>query len=99
MKSSAYLINCSRGGIVDEKALYKALEKGKIAGAALDVYENEPPKQSPLLKLENAVFTPHIGAATTEGQIRAGVICAEQILKVLDGDEPDFWVNKNMMKS
>ena len=95
MKPSAYLINCARGGTVDEKALYEALVQGKIAGAALDVYENEPPGKIPLVSLENVVCTPHLGASTKEGQIRAGTICAEQILKVLDGEEPDFWVNKN----
>jgi len=99
MKPTAYLINVARGGVVDEEALYKVLKERKIAGAALDVYEKEPPEKSPLFELENVVFTPHIGAATKEGQIRAGVICAEQILKVLDGKEPDYWVNKDKMKS
>ncbi len=99
MKPTAYLINCARGGIVDEEALYEALKEKKIAGAALDVYEKEPPEKSPLFELENVVFTPHLGASTVEGQIRAGVICAEQILKVLDGEEPDYWVNRKAMKS
>lgn len=94
MKTSAYIINCARGGVVDEKALYNALKENKIAGAALDVYEEEPAKDNPLFELDNAVFTPHIGASTKEGQIRAGTICAEQILKVLEGKEPDFWVNR-----
>lgn len=94
MKTSAYIINCARGGVVDEKALYNALKENKIAGAALDVYEEEPAKNNPLFELDNAVFTPHIGASTKEGQIRAGTICAEQILKVLEGKEPDFWVNR-----
>ncbi|MEM1513972.1 MAG: hydroxyacid dehydrogenase [Candidatus Thermoplasmatota archaeon] len=98
MKKSAYLINCSRGGIVDENALYKMLKEKRIAGAAIDVYEKEPPDASPLFELENAIFTPHIGASTEEGQVRAGIICAEQILKVLDGEEPDYWVNKNLIK-
>ncbi|HEC88408.1 MAG TPA: hydroxyacid dehydrogenase, partial [Thermoplasmata archaeon] len=98
MKKNAYIINCARGGIIDENALYDALKNGKIAGAALDVYENEP-YEGKLTELENIVFTPHLGASTKEGQIRAGTICAEQILKVLDGKEPDFWVNRNLMKS
>ncbi len=93
MKPSAYLINCARGGIVDENALYDSLKQGKIAGAALDVYENEPPGKIPLLCLENVVCTPHLGASTKEGQIRAGTICAEQIIKVIEGKKPDFWVN------
>jgi len=97
MKSTAYIINCARGGTVDEKALYDALKNGKIAGAGLDVFEQEPPQDSPLLQLDNVMLTPHIGANTKEGQIRAGTVCAEQILKVLDGKEADFWVNKKFM--
>jgi D-3-phosphoglycerate dehydrogenase len=95
MKPSAYLINCARGGVVDEKALYNALKNGKIAGAAMDVFEQEPPsKDNPLLTLDNVVVSPHIGANTKEGQLRAGVITAEQMTKVLNGKEPDHWVNK-----
>jgi D-3-phosphoglycerate dehydrogenase len=95
MKPSAYLINCARGGVVDEKALYNALKDGKIAGAAMDVFEQEPPsKDNPLFSLDNVVVSPHIGASTKEGQLRAGVITAEQMTKVLDGKEPDYWVNK-----
>jgi D-3-phosphoglycerate dehydrogenase len=97
MKPTAYIINCSRGGTVDEKALYDALNNGKIAGAGIDVFENEPPKDSPMLTLSNVILTPHIGANTYEGQIRAGTICAEQIVKVLNGKDPDFWVNKKYM--
>ena len=97
MKPTAYIINCARGGTVDEKALYDALKNGKIAGAGLDVFEQEPPEDSPLLQLDNIMLTPHIGANTKEGQIRAGTVCAEQILKVLDGEEPDFCVNKRLM--
>ena len=97
MKPSAYLINCARGGTVDEKALYDALKNGKIAGAALDVYEKEPPEKSPLFELDNVVMTPHIGANTKEGQIKAGTICAEQINKVLAGKQPDYCVNKKLL--
>ena len=98
MKSSAYLINCSRGGTVDEDALYTILSEGKIAGAGIDVFETEPPaKDNKLLTLDNVVLTPHLGANTKEAQIRAGTICAEQILKVLNGEEPDFCVNKHLM--
>jgi len=97
MKPTACIINCARGGTVDEKALYTALKNGKIAGAGLDVYEQEPPKDSPLLQLDNIMLTPHLGANTKDGLIRAGTVCAEQILKVLDGKEPDFCVNKHLM--
>jgi len=97
MKPSASLINCARGGTVDEKALYNALKNGKIAGAALDVYEKEPPEKSPLFELDNVVMTPHIGANTKEGQIKAGTICAEQMNKVLAGKKPDYCVNKKFL--
>lgn len=96
MKTSAYLINCARGGIVDEYALAIAIKEGRIAGAALDVFENEPPKDSPLLELEGVNFTPHLGASTKEAQIRAGTIVAEQVLKVLEGGTPDQVVNKEI---
>jgi D-3-phosphoglycerate dehydrogenase len=94
MKPDAYLINCARGGVVDENALYTVLNEGKIAGAAIDVFETEPPIDNKLLTLENVVLSPHIGASTKEAQTRAGTICAEQMLKVLNEEEPDFWVNK-----
>ena len=97
MKKNSYLINCSRGGTVDEKALFKILKEGRIAGAGIDVFEKEPPHENPLFKLDNVILTPHIGANTKEGQIRAGTICAEQIIKVLNGGTPDYWVNKKFM--
>ena len=97
MKPTGYIINCSRGGTVDENALYDALKNGKIAGAGIDVFEKEPPQDSPLIKLDNVVLTPHLGANTKEGQIRAGTVCAEQINKVLAGEDPDFCVNKKFL--
>ncbi len=97
MKPSAYIINCARGGTVDESALYNALKNKNIAGASLDVYENEPPKESPLFELDNVILTPHLGASTKEGQIRAGTVCAGQIIKVLNDKEPDFCVNKKFL--
>jgi len=98
MKSSAFLINCARGGTVDESALYNALKKSAIAGAALDVFENEPPEHNELMAMDNIVFSPHLGANTKEGQIRAGTVCAKQVMKVLDGETPDHWVNKSFLK-
>ncbi len=86
MKKTAILINAARGAVVDTKALVKALEEGWIAGAGLDVYEEEPlPKDHPLTKLDNVVLTPHIGASTVEAQMRAGVQVAEQIVEILKG--------------
>jgi D-3-phosphoglycerate dehydrogenase len=98
MKPSAYIINCSRGGTVDEEALYNALKEGVIAGAGIDVFEKEPPENSPLLSLDNVVLTPHLGANTNEGQVRAGTVCAEQIIMVLDGKNPDYCVNKKHLQ-
>ena len=98
MKSSSYLINCARGGVVDEDALYNALKDKKLAGSSVDVFEKEPiDPNNKLLSLDNVVFTPHLGANTKEAQIRAGTICADQIIKVLSGKEPDFWVNEKFM--
>jgi len=79
MKPTAVLINTSRGEAVDEVALAEALRKGKIAGACLDVYEREPPKDSPLLKLPSVILTPHIGASTIEAQREAALLIAEKI--------------------
>lgn len=98
MKNGAYLINVARGGVVEEDALYKVLKEGKLAGAAVDVFEQEPPsKDNKLLSLDNVILSPHLGASTKEAQIQAGTVCAEQINKVLNGEEPDFWVNKKFM--
>ncbi len=93
MKDSAFIINCARGGIIDEDALYTALMEGKIAAAALDSYEQEPPKDNPLMSLDNAYFTPHVGASTKEAQIKAGTIVGGQVIKVLEGEKPDHCVN------
>ncbi|WP_347987134.1 phosphoglycerate dehydrogenase [Methylomonas sp. AM2-LC] len=87
MKRSARLINCARGGLVDEAALYTALIEKRIAGAALDVYEEEPPQGSPLLGLDNIVFTPHLGASTNEAQVAVSVEIARQVVKYLQTGE------------
>jgi D-3-phosphoglycerate dehydrogenase len=80
MKAGARIINCARGGIIDEKALDEALESGKVAGAALDVYEKEPPPpDSSLLKRDNVVTTPHLGASTEEAQVNVSVDIAESV--------------------
>jgi D-3-phosphoglycerate dehydrogenase len=98
MKPNSYLVNVARGGVVEENALFDALKNGKLAGAAVDVFEQEPPaKENKLLSLDNVILSPHLGASTKEAQIQAGTVCAEQINKVLIGERPDFWVNKKFM--
>jgi D-3-phosphoglycerate dehydrogenase len=83
MKDGAYLINAARGGVVDEEALRKALVNGKLAGAALDVYENEPPRGLSLTGLRNVISLPHIGAATVEAQRANSIIIAEKLVDLL----------------
>ncbi|MEK7850162.1 MAG: phosphoglycerate dehydrogenase [Candidatus Omnitrophota bacterium] len=85
MKPSARVINCARGGIIDEAALGRALESGKVAGAALDVYVEEPPKDLKLVKFNNVVLTPHLGASTEEAQINVAIEVAHQISDALLG--------------
>ncbi|MDO9576563.1 MAG: D-glycerate dehydrogenase [Candidatus Cloacimonadales bacterium] len=93
MKNSAYLINTARGPIVDEKALVKALQKGWIAGAGLDVYENEPQVESGLLECENAVLLPHLGSATHETRTKMGLIAASNAIAIFTGEIPPQIVN------
>lgn len=93
MKNSTIIINTSRGGIIDETALYKALKEKRIFGAGLDVLEEEPPKNSPLFDLENVVITSHTGAHTEEAINKMGEISVENLILVLRGEEPKFIVS------
>lgn len=97
MKDGAILVNASRGGVVDEEALYEALTSGKLAGAALDVFEQEPPKEGStsfkLTQLDNVVATPHLGASAKEAQQEAAIEVAKQVMAVLRGDFPTTAVN------
>jgi D-3-phosphoglycerate dehydrogenase len=89
MKPSAYLINAARGGIANEEALCRALQEKKIAGAALDVIEVEPPRENhPLLQLDNVLWTPHLAAQTFEASQRGERGAAEEVIRVLEGKPP-----------
>jgi D-3-phosphoglycerate dehydrogenase len=84
MKDGVMLVDCSRGGVVDQEALYNALVSGKVKAAAVDVFEEEPPKNSKLLTLRNVIATPHIGAQTREAQRKASIQIANNIIEVLE---------------
>ncbi len=94
MKKGSYLINTSRGPVVDENALVNALKEGQIAGAAIDVFENEPLVHSALLEMENVVLTPHLGGGARETRLKAHHICCENVLTVLRGDSPQNALNE-----
>ena len=81
MKNGVRIINCARGGIINDEALYNALTSGKVAGAALDVYNEEPPLDWKLVKLDNVICAPHIGAATREAQSRVGAEVADKLIE------------------
>ena len=85
MKDGVYIINCARGGLIDEDALADSLTSGKVAGAALDVFEYEPPKDNPLINLSNVVATPHLGSLTKEAQVNVSVDVAKQLVAALKG--------------
>ena len=93
MKQGVYIINCARGGLVNEKDLYAAILSGKVAGAALDVFEEEPTKNKELVELENVICTPHLGASTDEAQINVAIAVAEQIAAYLTKGEIKNAVN------
>jgi glyoxylate reductase len=99
MKKTAYLINNSRGPVVDEKALHKALKEGWIAGAGLDVFEQEPtPTNNPLLKFDNIVVAPHISSATLETRSKMAEMVADNLIFFFEGRKPPNLVNPDVMK-
>jgi len=93
MKRTAFLINSSRGPIVDEKALVRVLAENKIAGAGLDVFENEPAIEPELLKMTNVVLTPHLGSAVTEVRETMTNIVADNVIAIIDGRPPPNCAN------
>jgi D-3-phosphoglycerate dehydrogenase len=97
MKPGVLLLNVARGGILDEADVAAALREGRIAGAAVDVFEREPPAGSPLLEAPNTLLTPHLGASTTEAQVAVAEEVAEQILEVLDGRPARYAVNAPLL--
>ena len=97
MKKTAVLVNTSRGGIVDEQALYRGLKAGEIAGAALDVFAQEPPGKTPLVELDNFIGSPHIGGITVEAIERIGMTVARDIVAVLKGETPQFLANREWL--
>lgn len=99
MKPSAYLVNTSRGPVVDEQALVKALEERKIAGAGLDVYENEPLLTSGLAALKNVILLPHVGSATWETRTKMAQVAATNLLAGLRGESPPNCINSDAIMS
>jgi glyoxylate reductase len=99
MKSSAYLVNSARGPLIDEAALVDALREGVIAGAGLDVFENEPQVEPGLLELDNVVLLPHLGSATIETRTAMAELAARNTLAVLAGERPESPINYDDVRS
>lgn len=98
VKKTAILVNTSRGGVLDETALYEALVEKRLAGAGLDVFEEEPSLNSPFINLENVVLSSHIGAHTVEALQAMGRLAAQNLIQVLKGEIPQFVVNPEVLK-
>ena len=97
MKPTAFLINTSRGGVIDEPALIEALQQGRLAGAGLDVFETEPPRaDNPLLRMDNVIATPHGLSHADESLRRCASMSEENILAIVAGREPPYLVNRGV---
>ncbi|MFC1980794.1 phosphoglycerate dehydrogenase [Chloroflexota bacterium] len=99
VKPTTRIINCARGGLIDEKALVKAVSEGRLAGAAVDVFETEPTTESILFGYDNIIVTPHLGASTTEAQITAARDVAEQVVEIFKGQPARYAVNAPFIPS
>lgn len=97
VKPTAMIINCARGGIIDEKALYEALKQGRLAGAAIDTFSQEPAQDNILLKSDKVIATPHLAASTVEAETSASIDIAEQVIAILGGQQPKSPVNAPMI--
>jgi D-3-phosphoglycerate dehydrogenase len=97
MKPTALVLNVARGGIVDEQAVAEALREGRLGGAAVDVFEQEPPTDCPLIDAPNTLLTPHLGASTAEAQVLVAEEVAAQVLDVLDGRSARYAVNAPLL--
>ncbi len=98
MKDGAILINTARGGLVDQQALYQALKSGKLGGVGMDVFEIEPPGDSPLFELRNVVVTPHMGSSTVEAINAMANLAVKNLIDVLSGKECPYIVNREYLK-
>ena len=97
MKTTAYIINTSRGPVINESALIEALKNKQIGGAGLDVYENEPELQEELIQLKNTVLLPHIGSATLEARTKMAIMAATNIIEYFKGNQPPNILNPEVL--
>ena len=100
MKKNAFIINTARGSVIDQKSLYQALKNKRIAGAGLDVFQQEPiPLNDPILKLQNVILTPHIGSGTVETRLAMSLMAVNDVIRVLKGKRPIHIVNNDFIKN
>jgi len=100
MKKNSFLINTARGEVIDQQSLYQALKNKRIAGAGLDVFQQEPiPLNDPILKLQNVILTPHIGSGTVETRLSMSLMAVNDVMRVLEGKMPIHLINKDLVEN